>query len=49
MNKRMNSFTDDALGNLDATGIAEAISTKEISANEAIEAAISRSERLTLN
>lgn len=46
MNKRMNAFTDDALGSLDATGVAEAIAKKEISAQEAIEAAINRSEKV---
>lgn len=46
MNKRINSFTNDALGNLDATGVAEAISKKEITAAEAIEAAIQRSEKV---
>lgn len=46
MNKRINAFTNDALGTLDATGIAEAIANKEISVQEAIEAAIKRSEKV---
>lgn len=46
MTKRTNAFTDDALGNLDATGIAQAIATKQISVQEAVEAAISRSENV---
>ncbi|MCF8275536.1 MAG: amidase [Flavobacteriales bacterium] len=46
MNKRVNAFADDALGNLDATGVAEAIAKKEISVQEAIEAAIKRSEKV---
>ncbi|MFM1874604.1 MAG: hypothetical protein RL266_341 [Bacteroidota bacterium] len=46
MSKRSNAFTDDALGNLDATGVAQAITKKEISVAEAIEAAIQRSEKV---
>lgn len=46
MSKRSNAFTDDALGNLDATGVAEAIAKKEISVAEAVEAAIQRSEKV---
>ena len=37
---RANAFTDDALGTLDATGVAAAIRAGEISAGEAVEAAI---------
>jgi amidase len=39
-------FTDDALGDLDATGVAAAIRNGEISAAEAVDAAIARAERL---
>ncbi len=46
MNKRISAFTDDALGNLDATGVAQAIADKKISVDEAIESAISRSEKV---
>ena len=46
MGKRIHAFTDDALGNLDATGVAEAIAKKEISVEESIEAAIHRSEKV---
>ncbi|NNG38333.1 amidase [Flexivirga sp. ID2601S] len=43
---RVHAFTDDALGDLDATGVAERIRTKQISAREAVDAAIARAERL---
>ena len=46
MGKRVNAFTDDALGNMDATAIAEAIATKTISVEEAVEAAIARAEKV---
>lgn len=46
MATRVHAFTDDALGTLDATGIAEAIRSGEISATEATEAAIARVERV---
>ena len=46
MGSRVHAFTDDALGTLDATGVAEAIRTGEISAAEATEAAIARVERV---
>ncbi|MGB1318452.1 MAG: amidase, partial [Flavobacteriales bacterium] len=46
MNKKVTAFTDDALGNLDATGVAEAIAKKEISVEEATEAAIARAEKV---
>ena len=46
MKNRINAFTTDALGNLDATGIAEAIANKEISVSEAVEAAIQRAEKV---
>ncbi len=41
---RVHAFTDDALGDRDATGVAEAIAAGEISASEAIESAIARSD-----
>ena len=43
---RVHAFTDDALGDLDAVGVAEAIRTGDISAREATEAAIARAERV---
>ncbi|HWC24713.1 MAG TPA: amidase [Flexivirga sp.] len=43
---RVHAFTDDALGDLDATGVAERIRSREISAAEAVEAAIERSRRV---
>ena len=46
MGKRISAFTDDALGKMDATGVAEAIAKKEISVEEATEAAISRAEKV---
>lgn len=46
MGKIANAFSNDAIGKLDATGIAEAISLKKISVSEAIEAAIQRSEKV---
>lgn len=39
---RIHAFRDDALGERDAVGVAEAIASGEISAGEAIEAAIAR-------
>lgn len=42
--KRINAFCDDALGTLDAVGIAQRISQGEISAAEAVEAAIERAK-----
>ncbi|MDC0304083.1 amidase [Flavobacteriales bacterium] len=46
MNKNVSAFTEDALGNLDATGVAEAIAKKKISVQEATEAAIARAEKV---
>jgi amidase len=46
MNHKINAFTEDALGKMDAVGIAEAIAKKEISVSEAIEAAIARAEKV---
>jgi amidase len=46
MGKRINAFTDDALGTMDATELAAAISTKKISVKEVTEAAIARAEKV---
>ena len=48
---RIHAFTDDALGDLDAVGVAASIRSGHISAREATEAAIARAERVdpTLN
>lgn len=46
MGKTISAFTDDALGQMDATAIAEAIAAKEISAEEVLEAAITRAEKV---
>lgn len=46
MAKLVNAFSDDALGTLDAVGVAEAIASGKISASEAIEAAIQRAEKV---
>lgn len=43
---RIHTFTDDALGELDAVGVAEAIASGQISAGEAVEAAITRLGRV---
>jgi amidase len=43
---RVSAFTNDALGNLDAVGIAQAIADGDISVQEATEAAIQRAERV---
>lgn len=43
---RVHAFTDDALADLDATGVAERIRNREISAAEAVDAAIERSRRV---
>ncbi len=45
MGKHVSAFTNDALGNMDAVAIAEAIAKKEISVAEATEAAIARAEK----
>ncbi|HNI80475.1 MAG TPA: amidase [Rhodocyclaceae bacterium] len=42
----VSAFTDDALGDLDATGVAEAIRAGRISREEAVEAAIARTEKV---
>lgn len=46
MTNRVHAFTDDALGDLDAVGLAEAIKAGKVSAAEAVEAAISRTEKV---
>jgi amidase len=48
---RVHAFADDALGDLDAVGVAAAVAAGDISAREAAEAAIARAERVnpTLN
>ena len=46
MAKLVNAFCDDALGTLDAVGVAEAIASGKISAAEATEAAIQRAEKV---
>ena len=43
-NKRLSAFCNDALGTLDGVGIAERISSGEISAAEAVDAAIARAK-----
>ncbi|GGK65283.1 putative amidase AmiC [Nocardia camponoti] len=47
----MHSFTDDALGTLDATGVADALRAGEVSRREVIDAAIARTRAVdpTLN
>jgi len=45
MGNKVSAFADDALGRMDATGVAEAIASKKISVSEAIEAAINRAEK----
>ncbi len=40
----VHAFRDDALGDLDATGVAERIATREVSIREVTEAAIARAE-----
>ena len=42
ISKRVHAFGDDALGDLDATGVASAIESGDISAVEAVDAAIAR-------
>jgi amidase len=46
MSKKISAFTDDALGTLDATALTEAIRRGEIHLREALEAAISRAEKV---
>lgn len=42
--KTLNAFCDDALGDLDAVGVADRIKRKEITPDEAVEAAINRAQ-----
>ncbi len=44
--QRVHAFSDDALGDLDAVGVADAIRSGAISAREATEAAIARAEQV---
>lgn len=46
MGKRINAFSDDALGTMDATALAEAIKLKKVSVKEVTEAAIARAEKV---
>lgn len=46
MSKNIHAFSDDALGTLDATGIAEAIRSRNISVKEVAEATIARIEKV---
>lgn len=46
MTYRIHAFTDDALGDLDAVGIAERIRSGDVSAREVAEAAIARAHRV---
>jgi amidase len=46
MGKMISAYTNDALGTLDAVGVAEAIASGQISAKEAAEAAIARAEKV---
>ncbi|WP_319455414.1 MULTISPECIES: amidase [unclassified Mycobacterium] len=43
---RISAFTDDALGELDAVGLVEALASGAVSAAELVEAAIARTERV---
>ncbi|HRI63786.1 MAG TPA: amidase [Polyangium sp.] len=45
MSHRVNTFTNDALGTLDAVGVAEAIASKKVSLAEVTEAAIARVQK----
>ncbi len=49
MGKRISAFTNDALANLDAVGVADAIAKKEVSVQEVTEAAIARAEKVNLD
>jgi amidase len=46
MGNKISAYSDDALGRLDATGVAEAIAAKRVSVAEVIEAAIIRAEKV---
>src|SRR5690349_9849910 len=43
---RVHAFADDALGDLDAVGLTEALSARRVSIPEVVEAAISRTEQV---
>lgn len=45
MSERINTFTNDALGNMDAVALAAAIKAKTVTVEEVTEAAIARSEK----
>ena len=49
--KRCHAFCDDALGDLDAVGLVDALQTRKVSAGELVEAAIARTKAVnpTLN
>lgn len=46
MGKRVSAFSNDALGKLDAVGVAERIAKKEVSVEEVTQAAIARAEKV---
>ncbi len=46
MGNKINAFGDDALGTMDATALAEAITAKKVSVQEVTEAAIARAEKV---
>ena len=43
---RVHAFTDDALGDLDATGLAEALRLGKVSRTEVVDAAVARAEKV---
>src|SRR4051812_355486 len=43
---RVHAFTDDALADLDATGVVEALRTGQVSVPEVVDAAIARTEQV---
>ena len=49
MGKKISAFTNDALGNLDAVGVAEAIAKKQVTVQEVTEAAIARAETANID
>ena len=49
MGKRISAFTNDALGNMDAVAVAEAIAKKQVSVQEVTEAAIARAEKANID
>ncbi len=46
MSSRVHAFVDDALGDLDAVGVADAVSAGDVSTQEVVEAAMARAERV---